>query len=84
MGALDGAVENALDSEEVGDLGIHRRRERTLPFAVGAEGLECFGFGFFVLFDFVLVFGAGRGVARRDFQQHAGIALALDSNLLFE
>src|SRR5258708_36674665 len=84
MRALHGTIEDALDSEHVGDRGIHRRRERTSPFAVRADSFKNLGFRFFVLFDLSLVFGAGRGIASGNLQQQAGIALAFHSNFLFE
>ena len=74
MRALYGTVEDARDSEHVGDPGIHRRHEGTFPFAAGAEGSKNLGFGFLVLFD----------LARWNLQQHAGIALEFHSNFLFE
>ena len=36
MRALHSAVEDALDSKDIGDLGIHWRRKRALPFALGS------------------------------------------------
>src|ERR1700690_321657 len=84
MRALYGAVKNALDSKHVGDLGIHRSRERPLPFADGAESFESLGLYFFVLLDLALVFGAGGCKARGNGQGHARIALALHSDFLFE
>ena len=69
MRALHGAVEDALDSENIRDLGIHRSSERTLPFAFGTERLKNLRLDFFVLFDLALVFRAGRGIASRNFQR---------------
>src|SRR5208282_5207716 len=84
MSALDRTVEHALDSKRVGDLGIYRRCKRSLPFALGTQSFESFGFRLLVLFDLALVFGAGRCVARGNLQRHAGIALAFYPNFLFE
>src|SRR6202521_1978768 len=84
MRALHGTVENALNSEHVGDRGIHRRRERSLPFAPGTERFESVFFCFLVLFDLALVFWAGRGIAPGNLQLNARIALASDTNFLFE
>src|SRR5208282_4746787 len=64
MRALHGTVEDAFDSKHVGDRGIHRRRKRTLPFAVRAQGFEGLVFGCLVLFDFLLLFGTGCGITR--------------------
>ena len=84
MRALDGAVEDALDSEHVGDRGMDRGGERAFPFADGTDSFENLGLGCLVLFDLALFFGAGRGIAGWNLEQHAGIALAFHANFLFE
>ena len=84
MRALDGTVEDALDSKHVGDRGIDRGGERSFPFAAGTDSLKNLGLSFLVLLDLVLVFGAGRSIARRNIQSHTGIALVFDANFLFE
>src|SRR5208282_6734289 len=57
MRALHRTIEYALDSEHIGDLGIHWRRERTFPFSLSAHSLKSFSFGFLVLRDLAPVFG---------------------------
>src|SRR5271156_4324579 len=84
MRALNGTVKNALDSKQIGDLGIHRRRERSFPFAVGRNSFKSLGLNLFALLNLALIFGAGRGVARRDCELYARIALPVYSNLPFE
>src|SRR5271157_57943 len=84
MRALYRTVEDALDSENVRDRGIHRSCERTFPFAAGTDSFKNLGFGFLVLLDLALLFGAGRGIASGNLQQHAGITLAFHANLLFK
>src|SRR6266436_6527718 len=51
MGTLHGTIEDALDSEHVGDRGIHGRRERTSPFAVRTDSFKSLSFRFLVLLD---------------------------------
>src|ERR1035438_8631360 len=84
MGALHRPIENALDSEDIGDLRLHGSIERALPLAPRALGFEGLVFYFLVLFDLALIFGAGRGVAPRHGQQHARIAPERYGNLLFK
>src|SRR5258708_38901724 len=55
MRALHGTIEDTLDSEHVGDRGIHRRSERTSPFAVRTDSFKNLGFRFLILFDLSLV-----------------------------
>ena len=38
--ALHGAIEHALHAKQIGDLRIHRSRERPFPFASVANGLK--------------------------------------------
>src|SRR5271170_3089143 len=80
MRALNRAVKNALDSKQIRDLGIHRRRKRSFPFTGGGKRFKSLGLNFFALLNLALVFGAGRGVARWNCELYARIALLVHSN----
>src|SRR5271165_4075813 len=84
MRALNGTVEDALDSKHVGNLGIHWSSKRPPPHSLSAQSLEGFGFGRLVLFDLALLVGTWRGITRRNLQYRAWIPLAFYANLLFE
>ena len=68
MRALYGAVEDALNSEDVRNFSFNWRREGALPFAIGAQGFEGFLFDLLGFFDFLLIFGAGGGIATGNLQ----------------
>src|ERR1700691_4981779 len=75
MRALNRSVEDAFDAEHIRDCGLYRGSERTPPFTLGTNSFENIGFNLLALLNLALVFRAGFGIARRNLQQHAGVAL---------
>lgn len=84
VGTLDGAVEDALNAEHIGNIGGNRSLEGGIPFALGAYCLKGLCLYVFIFFNLALIVGAGRGITSWNFQQDARIALVFNADLLFE